>query len=39
MNVELKMELERFLDAIDWPWNPYLSLELDEIIQSLEAHL
>ena len=26
-------------DARGWPWSPALSLELDRVIQLLEAHL
>ena len=37
MNLELKVELEQFLNAIGWPRNQDLSLELDRIIQTIEA--
>jgi len=33
-----KADLECFLEALGWPWNAALSLELDSIIQALEVN-
>ncbi len=32
-----KANLEKFLQALGWPWNRALSLELDDLVQALEA--
>ena len=31
-----KSELEAFLDALGWPWNKEISLELDDCIKKIE---
>ena len=33
-----KTELEQFLDALGWPWNTALSLELDRLIHTIEVN-
>jgi len=35
--VQKKADLEKFLQALGWPWNLALSLELDGMVQALEA--
>jgi len=35
--IRKKEDLENSLDALGWPWNKKISLELDNTIETLEA--